>query len=49
VDISSSNFPRFDLNPNSGEPLQRDRLNIAENTIYLDALHPSQIVLPIMP
>lgn len=50
VDISSSNFPRFDLNPNTGEPLQRHRrVNIAENTIYLDSLHPSQIVLPVIP
>ena len=50
VDISSSNFPRFDLNPNTGEPLQRHRrMNVAENTIYLDSLHPSQIVLPVIP
>jgi putative CocE/NonD family hydrolase len=50
VDISSSNFPRFDLNPNTGEPLQKHRrLEIAENTIYADSNHPSQIVLPIIP
>jgi hypothetical protein len=50
LDISSSNFPRFDLNPNTGEPLQRHRrLQIAENTIYLDSSYPSQIVLPVIP
>ena len=50
LDISSSNFPRFDLNPNTGEPLQKHRrLEIAENTIYADSTHPSQIVLPIIP
>ena len=50
VDISSSNFPRFDVNPNTGEPLnQNRRWQIAENTIYTDAAHPSQLVLPIIP
>jgi len=48
--ISSSNFPRFDINPNTGEPLNNNRrLQVAENTIYLDAKHPSQIILPIIP
>ena len=50
VDISSSNFPRFDVNPNTGEPLNDNRRwAIAVNTIYHDAQHPSQIVLPIVP
>jgi putative CocE/NonD family hydrolase len=50
VDISSSNFPRFDVNPNTGEPPNKNRLNIiATNTIYHDANHPSHIVLPLMP
>ena len=50
VDISSSNFPRFDVNPNTGEPLnQNRRWQNAENTIYTDAAHPSQILLPIIP
>jgi len=50
VDISSSNFPRFDVNPNTGEPLGRNRRMItADNTIYHDADHPSHIVLPVMP
>jgi len=44
LDISSSNFPRFDINPNTGEPLNNNRrLQVVENTIYLDAKHPSQI------
>ncbi|MBL9145850.1 MAG: CocE/NonD family hydrolase [Verrucomicrobiaceae bacterium] len=48
VDISSSNFPRFDVNPNTGEPLQQHRrMQTAVNTIHHDAEHPSQIVLPI--
>ena len=50
VDISSSNFPRFDVNPNTGEPLGRHRrTQIAENTLYHDATHPSALVLPIVP
>ncbi|MFN8061628.1 MAG: CocE/NonD family hydrolase [Vicinamibacterales bacterium] len=50
VDISSSNFPRFDVNPNSGEPLgEHRRLVVATNTILHDAAHPSHIVLPLIP
>lgn len=50
VDISSSNFPRFDANPNTGEPLGRSRRMIsADNTIYHSARYPSHIVLPIVP
>lgn len=50
LDVSSSNFPRFDINPNTGEPLNDNRRwQIAENTVYLDAKHPSHIVLPVIP
>ena len=50
VDISSSNFPRFDVNPNTGEPLNDNRRSaVAVNTIYEDAAHPSQILLPVIP
>lgn len=50
VDISSSNFPRFDVNPNTGEPLNENRRQvIATNTIYHDAKHPSHILLPVIP
>ena len=50
VDISSSNFPRFDVNPNTGEPLGRHRRMIdADNTVYYTPTYPSQILLPIVP
>jgi hypothetical protein len=50
VDISSSNFPRFDLNPNTGEPLgQNRRIVPANNTIWHDAQHPSSITFSILP
>jgi len=49
VDISSSNFPRFDVNPNTGEPLNDNRRwAVADNAVYHDAAHPSHIVLPIV-
>jgi uncharacterized protein len=50
VDISSSNFPRFDLNPNTGDPLQEHRRMVpADNAVYHDREHASHIVLPIIP
>ena len=50
VDISSSNFPRFDVNPNTGEPPHNYRRMItAANTIWHDSQRPSHIVLPLVP
>jgi putative CocE/NonD family hydrolase len=50
LDISSSNFPRFDVNPNTGEPLnEQRRWKIAENSVYHDPQRASHIVLPIIP
>jgi hypothetical protein len=49
IDISSSNFPRFDVNPNTGEPLNANtRWRVATNTVFHDADHPSHIVLPVV-
>jgi hypothetical protein len=50
VDLSSSNFPRFDVNPNTGEPLAENRRSqTCVNTIHHDAEHPSHILLPVVP
>ncbi len=50
VDISSSNFPRFDVNPNTGEPMGRHTHSvIAHNTVYLDGDRPSHLILPVVP
>jgi len=50
IDVSSSNFPRLERNPNTGEPIGRHtRHEIAEQTVFADAEHPSQIVLPVIP
>jgi hypothetical protein len=50
LDISSSNFPRFDVNPNTGAPEGEglDR-RVAKNSVYVDASRPSHILLPIIP
>lgn len=49
VDISSSNFPRFDVNPNTGERLsQHRRVQKAVNTLHHDASHLSHIALPLI-
>ena len=49
LDISSSNWPRFDANPNTGGDLGVERrLEIAEQTIYHESKHPSHVVLPII-
>ena len=45
VDISSSNFPRLERNPNTGEPIGRHtHLVTAENTV-----HGGHVVLPVIP
>ncbi len=50
VDISSSNFPRFDPNPNTGEPLNRNRrTQVAHQSLRLSSEHPSHIRLPVIP
>ena len=50
LDVSSSNFPRFDVNPNTGEAMGRHtRMERALNTVHMDAEHPSTIVLPTVP
>jgi uncharacterized protein len=50
VDISSSNFPFFDVNPNTGEsPGDQTHGVPALNTVYHDREHPSRVSLPVMP
>lgn len=49
LDVSSSNYPHFDLNPNTGEPEGAwRRRRVARNTVLFDRDHPSFIVLPIV-
>jgi putative CocE/NonD family hydrolase len=50
LEISSSNFPMYDRNPNTGHPFAQDaQLRTARQTIYHDARHPSAITLPLVP
>ena len=49
LEISSSNFPRFDRNTNTGEPIGRNtRTQTALNTVHHSADCPSHVVLPIV-
>lgn len=49
LDIASSNFPHFDVNPNSGEPEgAAEHPRIARNRVFVDADRPSHIVLPVI-
>jgi putative CocE/NonD family hydrolase len=49
LEISSSNFPMFDRNPNTGGRFgEGTRLNVARQTVYHDPKRASSITLPIM-
>jgi len=50
LEVSSSNFPRFDRNLNTGEEQARaTRMVKATNVIYHDKAHPSALMVPIVP
>ena len=50
VDVSSSNFPHYDVNPNTGEPLGLNTgFTRAEQSLYHDRERRSCVVLPVIP
>jgi putative CocE/NonD family hydrolase len=50
VEISSSNFPRYDRNMNTGGPVGAETtFRTAEQTIFHDPARPSCVVLPVIP
>ena len=50
LDISSASFPEYDVNPNTGEPLgAHTHTVIATQTVFVDGLRASHIVLPLQP
>ncbi|MCC6858596.1 MAG: CocE/NonD family hydrolase [Bryobacterales bacterium] len=50
VDITSSNFPQFDRNLNSGEDLATGtKVRVAAQTVFHTAARPSHILLPVIP
>ncbi|MDT4936312.1 MAG: uncharacterized protein QOK11_4204 [Pseudonocardiales bacterium] len=49
LDVSSSNFPRFDLNPNTGQrSYDATELRVARQHVLHDREHPSRLVLPVV-
>jgi putative CocE/NonD family hydrolase len=50
VEVSSSNFPRFDRNLNTGQDQGHSKMMArADNIIYHDREHPSAVILPVVP
>ena len=50
LEVSSSNFPRFDRNLNTGhQPGMDAEMKVADQTIFHDAQCPSHLTLPIIP
>ena len=50
IEISSSNFPRYNRNLNSGNPIASDiDITIANQTVYHGIQYPSYINLPVIP
>lgn len=50
LEVASSNFPRFDRNPNSGKPFGEDtELLTARQTVFHDSAHLSHLLLPVIP
>ncbi|MDO1583010.1 CocE/NonD family hydrolase [Rhizobium oryzicola] len=50
LDVSSSNFPKYDVNPNTYAPEGTGRVKeIARNTVFADAARPSALILPVVP
>jgi putative CocE/NonD family hydrolase len=50
LEISSSAFPKYDRNLNTGAPLGvTAAMAVAEQRIYHDELYPSAVVLPVIP
>jgi predicted acyl esterase len=50
LDVSSSNFPHFDVNPNSGEaPALARTPRVAVNHVHFGAGQASHVVLPLVP
>lgn len=50
IDISSSNWPQFESNSNTGEPVNDwTKRQPARNTVYLGPERPSRVLLPVVP
>jgi putative CocE/NonD family hydrolase len=50
--VSSSSFPEWEPNPNTGAPVGADAeadLRLARQQVFHDPRHPSRVILPIIP
>lgn len=47
--VSSSNYPRFEVNPNTGadHPVEGGEMRVARNRVHYSAAHPSALLLPV--
>jgi predicted acyl esterase len=49
IAVSSSNYPRFHPNPNTGDPFARTGApRVATNRVYTSAAHPTALILPVL-
>ena len=50
IEVSSSNFPRYDRNLNTGGRIgYESEWRVAEQTVYHDEVRPSRLNLPVVP
>ena len=50
LEVSSSNFPRFDRNLNTGaDPATDAEIRVAHQTVLHNRAHPSHLILPVIP
>jgi putative CocE/NonD family hydrolase len=50
VHVTSSHFPQFDRNPNTGEAFATTaKVSVAQQTVYHNAERPSHVLLPVIP
>jgi hypothetical protein len=50
LEVSSSNFPRYDRNPNTGRAVARETQPVAAvQTVFHGAGAPSRLILPVVP
>ena len=51
IDVSSSAYPAFSANPNTGNPIATDTAEpiVAQQKIFHDRAHASRVLLPVLP
>ena len=51
LQVSSSEYPTYDLNPNTGSRITHDSGETVPATqhVFHDELHPSRLILPVIP